>query len=89
MGLYFFKHLDLVNWGFFDKLIINCNPKFLSRFKTALFTKLRVKLFYNIVYHPQTDGSNKQANQIIKIALCFLVYVLENLFYLSKILIYI
>lgn len=40
----------------------------------ALFTKLRVKLLYSTVYHPQTDGSNKRTNQTVKIALRFFIY---------------
>lgn len=48
----FLKHLDLVNPGLPGQLISNYNPKFLSKFWTALFTKLGVKLLYNTAYHP-------------------------------------
>lgn len=58
----FFNRLNLINWGLPGELITNCNPKFFSKFLTALFAKLGVKLFYNTAYHPQTDGSSKRTN---------------------------
>lgn len=48
----FFARLNLVNWGFPKELITDYDPKFLSRFWTALFKRLGVKLFYNTTYHP-------------------------------------
>lgn len=74
----FLVKLDLVNQCFLGELIINCDLKFLSRFWTALFKKLEVKLFYSITYHPQIDGSNKRINQTVEITLQFFVHTLEN-----------
>lgn len=74
----FLSKLDFVDWSLLRKLITNCDPKFFSKFWTALFEKLGMKLFYSIVYHPQTDGSNKRTNQTVKNALQFFVYILNN-----------
>lgn len=75
----FFQCLDLLNWGFPRELITDRNPKLLSAFSTALFTKLGVKLLYSTAYYPQTNRSSECTNQTIEIALCFFVHALENL----------
>ena len=54
----FLNRLDLIDWGLPGELITDRDPKFLSRFWTALFTKLGVNLLYSTAYHPQTDGSS-------------------------------
>ncbi len=55
----FLKRLDLIDWGLPRELITDRDPKFLSKFWTALFAKLRVKLLYSTAYHPQTDGASE------------------------------
>ncbi len=50
----FLKRLDLIDWGLPDELITDQDPKFLSKFWTALFERLGVKLLYSTAYHPQT-----------------------------------
>ena len=74
----FLARLDLVDWGLLREVITNCNPKFFSKFWTALFEKLRVKLFYSIAYYLQTNGSSKKTNQTVKIGLRFFIYALNN-----------
>ena len=74
----FFNRLDLIDWGLPGELITNCDLKFLSKFWTALFKKLGVKLLYSTAYHPQTDGSSEQTNQTIEIALQFFVHAMEE-----------
>ena len=74
----FLARLDLVNWGLLGELITNRDPKFLSKFWTALFEKLGIKLLYSTAYHPQTDGSSKRTNQTVEIALQFFIYALDN-----------
>ncbi len=74
----FLNRLDLIDWGLQGELIINRDPKFLSKFWTALFTKLGVKLLYRTAYHPQIDGSSKHTNQTIEIALRFFVHIMEE-----------
>lgn len=54
--------LNLIDWELPGKLITDKDPKFLSEFGTALFTKLGVKLLYNTAYHLQTDGFSKRTN---------------------------
>ena len=71
-------HLDLIDWRLLGELITDKDPKFLSEFWTALFTKLEVKLLYSTAYHLQIDGSNKRTNQTVKIALRFFVHGLLN-----------
>lgn len=75
----FLHRLDLINWGLPRKLIIDRDPKFFSKFWTALFAKIKIKLLYSIAYQPQTDGANEQTNQTIEIALQFFVYAMEDL----------
>lgn len=70
--------LDLIDWGLPGELITDRDPKFLSEFWTALFTKLGVKLLYSTAYHPQTDGSSERTNQTVEIALRFFVHGLLN-----------
>lgn len=76
----FLNRLDLIDWGLLGELITNCDSKFLSKFWTALFTKLGVKLLYSTAYHSQTNGSSKRTNQIVEIALRFFVYAMEDPF---------
>ena len=44
----------------------------------ALFLRLRVKFLYSIVYHSQFDDSFKRINQIIEIALRFMIFIIES-----------
>ena len=74
----FLKRLNLIDWGLPGELITDRDPKFLSAFWTALFTKLGVKLLYSTAYHPQTDGSSERTNQTVEIALRFFVHALED-----------
>lgn len=74
MGPCFLKRLDFANWGLPKELITDSDPKFLSKFWTALFTKKNVKLLYSIVYHLQTDGSSERSNQTVDIVLCFFIH---------------
>ncbi len=74
----FLNRLDLIDWSLIGKLITNWNLKFLSRFWTALFTKLGVKLLYSTAYHPQTDGSSERTNQTVEIALCFFIHMMDD-----------
>ena len=82
----FFKRLDLIDWGLPEELITDCNSKFLSKFWTALFTKLGVKLLYSIAYHPQTNGASEQINQTVEIALRFFVHAMNDSFRWPKVL---
>ncbi len=74
----FLARLDLVDWGLPGELITDRDPKFLSKFWTALFEKLGVKLLYSTAYHLQTDGSSERTNQTVEIALRFFIHALDN-----------
>ncbi len=56
------QRLDMIDWGLSLELITDRDPKFLSKFWKALFTKLGVKFLYSTAYHPQTDGSSERTN---------------------------
>lgn len=72
------QRLNMIDWGFLLELITNRDPKFLSKFWKALFTKLGMKLLYSTAYHPQTDGFSKRINQIVEIALRFFIHAQED-----------
>ena len=55
-------------------MITDRDPKILSSFWTVFFKKLGVELFYPTAYHHQTDGSSERTNQIVEIALRFLLH---------------
>lgn len=74
----FLKRLDLIDWGLPAELITDRDPKFLSKFWTALVEKLGVKLLYSTAYHSQTDRSSERTNQTVEIALRFFVHALED-----------
>lgn len=85
----FFSRLHVVDWGLFRELITNHNLKFFNKFWTILFNKLKIKLYYNMAYHPQINGSNIRINQMIKMAFRFFVYMLNDLTQQSHILLHI
>lgn len=74
----FLNRLDLVDWGLPGELTTDQDPKFFSKFWTALFEKLGVKLSHSTAYHSQTDGSSEKTNQTVEFALCFFVHAPEN-----------
>lgn len=74
----FLKRLDLIDWGLPGELITDRDPKFLSKFWTALFEKLGVKLLYSTAYHPQTDKLSERTNQTVEIVLRFFVHALKD-----------
>ena len=74
----FLNRLDLIDWGLPGELVTDRYPKFLSKFWTALFTKLGVKLLYSTAYHPQTDGSSERTNQTVEIALRFFIHAMDD-----------
>lgn len=82
----FLNKLDLIDWGLLGELITNWDPKFLSKFCTALFTNLGIKLLYSTTYHPQTNGSTEHINQTVEIALRFFVHIINNPFCWLKVL---
>ena len=57
----------------FYEIILNRNSKFVSNIWKAIFKYLNIKLLITIVYHAQINEQLKKINQIIEIALCFLI----------------
>lgn len=72
------RRLDMIDWSLFSELITDRDPKFLSEFLKALFTKLGVKLLYNIAYYLQIDRSSEHTNQTVEIVLRFFIHALED-----------
>ena len=50
----------------------------MNDFWRAIFTRLKIKLLYNIVYHSQIDKQSKKINQKIKIVFRFYINTLNN-----------
>lgn len=72
------NQLNIMNWDL-SKIIINDrDSKFFNEFWKTLFIKLKIPLFYNIVYHSQIDDQSKRINQSIKIALRYHFVILNK-----------
>ena len=69
--------LNMTDWELFKIIISNRDKKFLSNMWTIMFTRLKVKLLYSAAYHSQTDDLSKRINQIVEIALRFLISTLK------------
>lgn len=52
----------------------------------ALFVKLRVKFFYNIIYYLQINDLSKQTKQILEIILYFYINLLTNIAFWPEVL---
>ena len=74
----FLNQLDIENWSISKIIISNRNRKFMNNFWRTIFTRLKVKLLYNIVYHLQIDEQSKKINQKIEIAFRFHINTLNN-----------
>lgn len=81
--------MNLIDWGLLRELITDRNLKFISKFWTALFAKLRVKLFYNRAYQLQTNRAGKQTNQTVEIALQFFDYSMDDASHWPEVLLHI
>jgi hypothetical protein len=61
-------YLDNVYWwfGLPTKVISDCDPRFTSHFGCALSQLLGIQQNLSLVFHPQTDGISKRANQWVE-----------------------
>jgi hypothetical protein len=57
------------DWGIPAAIISDRDPKFLSSFWRAVFTKMGTSLLTSTAYHPQSDGQSERTNQVVEIAL--------------------
>ena len=69
---------DIADWELSKVIISDRNRKFLFALWKALFLRLEIKLLYFIVYHSQFDDSFERINQIIEIALRFMIFTIES-----------
>ena len=71
------NRLNTIDWELSKIIIFDRDRKFLSNMWIAMFIKLKVKFLYFIVYHSQTNDLSKRINQIVEIALRFLISTLK------------
>jgi hypothetical protein len=72
------SRLKIMNWELFKAIISNRDSKFLIELWIIIFDRSSVKLLYSTVYHSQSDEQSKRSNQIMKIALRFHLFILNN-----------
>src|SRR5207248_1883134 len=65
--------LQEADWGIPRAIISDRDSKFMSEFWKTTFNKLSISMLTATAYHPQTDGQSERTNQIIEIALRFLL----------------
>ena len=70
--------LDIADWRLSKVIIFDRDRKFLFALWKALFLRLEIKLLYSIAYHSQFDDSFERTNQIIEIALRFMIFTIES-----------
>jgi hypothetical protein len=71
--------LKILNWELSKAIISDKDSKFLIELWKIIFDRLEVKFLYSTVYHSQSDEQSKRSNQIMKIALRFHLFCLNNL----------
>ena len=69
--------LDMTDWKLSKVIISNRDRKFLSNMWIVMFTRLKIKLLYSIVYHFQIDDLFERINQTVEIVLRFLIFTLK------------
>ena len=70
--------LNVADWNTFSVILFDRDRKFLFELWTTIFRYLDVKLLYSIVYHSQIDDQSEIINQIVEIALRYLIVTLNN-----------
>ena len=69
----FLNRLFIANWNFSENIISNRNSKFLSKFWTNMFKRLKTTLLIFTVYHSQIDKQFEKTNQTFEIILKFFI----------------
>ena len=72
------ERLQQADWGMSSAIIFDRDFKFLSDFWQATFEKLEISLLTSTIYHPQIDGQSERSNQIVEIALRFLLFSMDE-----------
>ena len=72
------NRLDIIDWEISKIIISNKDRKFISKLWIELFRQLNVKLLYFTTYYSQIDDQFERTNQIMKIALRFVIVIFDN-----------
>jgi hypothetical protein len=67
-----------MNWELLKAIISDKDSKFLNELWKIIFDRLSVKLLYSTIYYLQSDEQLKRSNQIMKIALRFHLFCLND-----------
>ena len=79
-----FDRFQLTDWEISAAIIFDRDFKFIFEFWRNLFKRFDVDLLTFIFYHAQTDEQSKRTNQIVKIAIRFLITInIDIIFVLS------
>ena len=49
-----------------ERIISDCDPKFLSKYWDELFAHLGTDLWFSMAFHPQTDGQSEATNWVME-----------------------
>ena len=60
----------LLHYGMPKKIILDCDPRFMSHFGQELCNILDIQQNISTAYHLQTDGTSKHTNQSLEQYLC-------------------
>ena len=72
------NRLNINDWNVFKTIIFDRDRKFMFDFWVTMFRILSVRLLFFTTYHSQTNDQSKKINQILKIALRFVISLLNN-----------
>ena len=67
------ERLQIANWGIPVGIICDRDRKWTSEFWRAFFGRLGTSLLMSTAYHAQTDGLSERFNQVVEIALRYLI----------------
>ena len=72
------NRLNIDDWDVLKTIIFDRDRKFMFDFWMTMFRILSVRLLFFTTYHSQTNDQSKRINQTLKIALRFVISLLNN-----------
>ena len=73
------KRLLIVDWNISKTIISNKNFKFFFDFWQTIFKRLKIAMLISIAYHSQINDDFERINQMIEIALRYLITIYSNM----------